>query len=693
MKINSAPAYVIEDKQISLERRKVVIHNTGHHMRMLSESTYNFPIPAVVRETIANAMDASKGAKFDVSMPSALDPNFRVRDYGVGMDEEFFLNGYAQVGFSTKRDSNDEIGGFGQGRFAAFAYKPCDTFFVRGIKDRKMFLGQVQRDANFEIFVDVIQRADTIESNGVEVFVPVNTADFSAFAEAIGTYTEFLSPRPDGLPEPPTRPAILEAADGSWKISKFTSSSYDNNEEYGVPVRAIMGGIPYKLNLQTVFGYSNDDYLNIAVADIHFPIGSLSVPNSREELRYDDATKLAVRSKFKAMRAEIEKLSTDVQLTLTTDWERWTHPAVLGYNRALGQARGTFKRIKKQDVPDLLLMHNLNKLREAQGRSRTIVNEIKIDAGETYLIYLINDTKFWRRKIEIDSVAKANVQIKLGNGNMSHPHGSIIVVGSQAGIDALGNPPYVKVSGLPRPPVVPRPKITVNTVVVKRLPTLYVSDGGSWKEDTTPDWTKADVVYWPFKISKMTDEYRWLWESTRHIEAFRTLPGLPELDLPVVKALSWKPVDQWLKEQCQKKDVIEGYHLYCNSAETRGYYGQTGLSGKMQELYWLLKHGFKLPQRYSKLVRMLTLVGDLCWNTDETKNFYPLYITHEKLIEPVKGKPEHMIVPEMQTMLTNHPFFTLCLEQRMFTNNHNSSFKGKLKIATPDLLSFARKAL
>src|SRR3990167_2316358 len=109
MKINAAvEKYEVHDHTPNLTRVAVTVHNVGHHMRTLAESTYSKPIEAAVRETIANAIDGSKGKRFSVTPPSLLDPNFRVRDYGVGMDEAFFTTGYAAMGFSTKRDSNDE---------------------------------------------------------------------------------------------------------------------------------------------------------------------------------------------------------------------------------------------------------------------------------------------------------------------------------------------------------------------------------------------------------------------------------------------------------------------------------------------------------------------------------------------------------------------------------------------------------
>jgi len=84
---------------------------------MLVSKVYTDKVLAVIREWSTNAIDACIDAKlpikFDVHLPTVLEPYFSVRDYGTGLSDEDVKGLYSTLGASTKRESNEYNGVFG----------------------------------------------------------------------------------------------------------------------------------------------------------------------------------------------------------------------------------------------------------------------------------------------------------------------------------------------------------------------------------------------------------------------------------------------------------------------------------------------------------------------------------------------------------------------------------------------------
>jgi hypothetical protein len=528
MKINAVEDYEIIDRTPNLKRVAVTIHDVGHHMRVLAETTYSKPIEAVVRETIANAIDASRGANFNVTSPSLLDPNFRVRDFGVGMTEAFFTEEYTKVGCSTKRESNDEIGGFGMGRFAAFAYKGCDVFYVVGYKDGRYFRGKVSRDAGFNVFVDVEGTGFTTEPDGVEIVIPVLTADHSKFRDAIQIYTEFV-PNADTDVEKLTRPTLLEGP--GWKLSSIDSSAGFKGHD----LRAIMGGIPVPVNIYEVsLPYDGRRELanNFEYADLHFPIGALSLAASRETLRYDDATKKAIVDKFTQIKADIEGRKAQIEAKYTTQWERWTANDVITLRKLFGRG---FEHLELRTVPGLEVARNLTgDIDKRFQRRRHNFTQLEFAPNRKYHVFLLDDERLWRRKLNIEI---ENLKDVADNARLEY----VLVVRDQLGLDKLGNPPYRLISSLPKPP--PPVRLPRSSSPKPAQPArVYYVDGIA----RPADYSEPGRVYVPFKISLIDDE----WVELYNHWPFDERPvGVPAADIKTAQEAGWIRLDDYLKSK------------------------------------------------------------------------------------------------------------------------------------------------
>ena len=94
-------------------------------MDMLSK-LYNDPMNAAIREYVSNAYDANVEAgstkPVELTLPcSENDGLLMVKDYGLGLDYMGIVSVFANFGTSTKRDSDNLIGGFGIGSKSGLA--------------------------------------------------------------------------------------------------------------------------------------------------------------------------------------------------------------------------------------------------------------------------------------------------------------------------------------------------------------------------------------------------------------------------------------------------------------------------------------------------------------------------------------------------------------------------------------------
>lgn len=113
--------------------QQFTIAQTPEVMELLSKGLYKDPYMAIVRELYCNAWDShvmagNTATPVQITVPTQLEPNFSIKDFGTGLCEEDVMTMYTTYGISTKRDSNSVIGCLGVGSKAPFAI--VDEFTV-----------------------------------------------------------------------------------------------------------------------------------------------------------------------------------------------------------------------------------------------------------------------------------------------------------------------------------------------------------------------------------------------------------------------------------------------------------------------------------------------------------------------------------------------------------------------------------
>lgn len=252
---------------------------------------YTRPIDSIMRELCSNAVDAMRQAgnghlPIEVTLPLHLSPNLVVKDYGLGMSADFITTTYSNLLSSTKRDDNDEIGGYGIGSKSPLGYTDSYTLSTRHAGTELHV--HVTRDNGFVLLGS--NRTD--EPSGTTITVPVKSNDCKAFADAV-SWLRYMSPPPlvNGKPIPQEEVllegpgAAPEGRGDRWFIAKDTTP-------YKRDMQVLLGPIPYNLDTRSL-GQLTPRQICMANAKyfrLKLPIGSISVTPSRETIRYDEHT-------------------------------------------------------------------------------------------------------------------------------------------------------------------------------------------------------------------------------------------------------------------------------------------------------------------------------------------------------------------------------------------------------------------
>lgn len=262
--------------------------------RILSDVLYSDKIGSIIRELSSNAYDSHvKAGKadvpFDVKVPSRFDSTFAIRDYGVGLSRHDIETIYSTYFESTKQDSNDFVGCLGLGSKTPFCY--TDMFSIVSNYNGMKYTYSAVYDKQNGPSVIFICESKTEECNGVTVQFAVMDKDFNEFYRKINQNYDFYPVKPNLIgPQFDDRTIQYCTLNKDYGIleSKYYSSPRREN-------LAIMGGVPYSISRDLFDNLY--DYIHL-----FFDIGELSVSASRENLSYDEKTKLAISEKIKLLK-------------------------------------------------------------------------------------------------------------------------------------------------------------------------------------------------------------------------------------------------------------------------------------------------------------------------------------------------------------------------------------------------------
>ena len=173
------------------ETSEFAIGDIAFIVDMFADKVYSHKERAVIRELSCNAHDShilagTTDVPFNVHLPTQLEPNFTIRDYGTGLTDSEIRNIFAGIGISTKRDSNEVIGCFGIGSLSP--YSLTDSFTVKSYKDGMCRTYTCYRDEERKPVVALLTELATDEDNGLEVSLTVEDRVWEFQREAINVF-------------------------------------------------------------------------------------------------------------------------------------------------------------------------------------------------------------------------------------------------------------------------------------------------------------------------------------------------------------------------------------------------------------------------------------------------------------------------------------------------------------------------
>ncbi len=312
---NNMPALDKEDYHIDAE-------HMAHLMQILRD-LYARPHEAVLREYVANAVDAHVSAGVDtpiiVTLPSSTacvadalggGRKLTIRDFGGGLsveDTKRLLFSYGSSG-DEKRLSNDQIGGFGIGCKCAFAIADQFTYTVyHGGRCRVWSCFLDEDDVGRAMMVS--DKAST-EEPGIEVSIPVpaDMAHHYAQDDAV-TLLRYL-PKPITVVSQPGGPRPTAGFDLATRdttgrmcgrtVCKVGDVSHTIHWDFGSPRTGhaqfgpivVAGGFEYDIDFSMLPGIPAPSLGRgfYRCLTIYLPIGFIPLAPSRESFKYTRRT-------------------------------------------------------------------------------------------------------------------------------------------------------------------------------------------------------------------------------------------------------------------------------------------------------------------------------------------------------------------------------------------------------------------
>lgn len=303
--------------------------NYGFVFQILSTKFYSNPIGSLIREITSNCFDSHIEAGVDdpvvIGRVYTTEEGYAItfKDVGVGLSPDRIVNVYMNYFSSTKRDNNNQLGGFGLGSKTPLSY--ADLFYITTIHDgtkyeliyhkgetdptlesihgwetiittRTKWNDDLEMEEEFEIREKYPLGIPTSERNGTVIKVNIERSDLHNFEEELENQLTYFD----------------NVYFNTWSINndydiyegdyfKFRSDIDQNYTEIHLCIEKVRYPIDFnKVNIPL-------EYQKIPIA-LKFNIGEIQVTPNREAITYTKGITDIIQDKLRNAIIEIEEL-------------------------------------------------------------------------------------------------------------------------------------------------------------------------------------------------------------------------------------------------------------------------------------------------------------------------------------------------------------------------------------------------
>ena len=318
----------IENNKVSIDTK-----NIDFIITILSTNLYSSPINSFIRETVSNAWDSHVEAGVDKPVVIEIYTNTegqhfcKIQDFGVGISEERFNNIYRNIGSSTKREDNSQIGGFGIGRFSALAYS--DVVIIESNYNGENFKYQMYKDGN-SISIDLLYKGTTNNPNGVSVTIPIKSSiDVENFIDAIREQLSFFENlyvdvsnydnTSYNFNDISNRIEIFNKS----VIKRFNNFSINTSKNPASGIKLLLGKVVYPLSFSELPVVPDTNIQTWGIA-LQFDIGELEVTPNREQVLYSSKNIDIISKKLNLAIEEVNEMVKNKSLNYESLSEYYT---------------------------------------------------------------------------------------------------------------------------------------------------------------------------------------------------------------------------------------------------------------------------------------------------------------------------------------------------------------------------------
>lgn len=262
---------------------------------------YDNPVEAAIREYVSNAYDANVEAgstePVHLHVPTEDEPYLEVSDTGNGLDYLEIVSVFANFGTSTKRDSNEFIGGFGIGSKSGLAIS--DKIHVSSVCNGLLNEFVIERKDGILQTRFIVENKKTTSHSGTTVTVNLNKNFIEP--DAITLFTRYQhvidgwSVKELIVDNPPNKFINNERVSDTYHKIPNTNTWLSNEplatEDYdGTKQRLRVGHVLYKIPDDIVQKLPDGIYYTIwKINMVHdVPIGEIKVNYAREKIDISD---------------------------------------------------------------------------------------------------------------------------------------------------------------------------------------------------------------------------------------------------------------------------------------------------------------------------------------------------------------------------------------------------------------------